>query len=87
MTTKEIEEDSSIENIQTYFKRVFYVLERWMKVINEEENDVMSALVVDQLIKSVIIKFDAVFGLQVRNIEEANSNCMEKIRIMKEACS
>ena len=47
MTTKEIEEDSSIENIQTYFKRVFYVLERWMKVINEEENDVMSALIVD----------------------------------------
>ena len=58
-----------------------------MKVINEEENDVMSALIVDQFIKSIIIKFDSVFGMQVSKIEEANSNCSEKIRIMKEACS
>lgn len=64
-----------MENIQAYLKRVFDILERWMKVINEEENDVMSALIVDQFIKSIIIKFDSVFGMQVSKIEEANSNC------------
>lgn len=40
-----------------------------MRVMNEEENDVMSAFIVDQLIKSLIIKFDSVFEMQNSKIE------------------
>ena len=63
MTTKEQEEDTKTENTQKFIKKVIDILERWQKVMNSDENDVMSAFIVDQFIKSILIKFDSVFYL------------------------
>ena len=43
-----------------------------MRIINKEENDVMSAFIVDQMIKSIIIKFDSVFEMQNSKMEKVN---------------
>jgi len=86
MTSQEQEEGTNMVEIQTFLQRVYAILERWMKIMNLEEKDVMSALIVDQLFKSILIKLDSVFGLQDKIVNRTNDICEEKINIMKSAC-
>jgi hypothetical protein len=86
MTDQEQEEGTSMVEIQAFLQRVYDILERWMKIMNLEEKDVMSALIVDQLFKSILIKLDSVFGLQDKIVNRTNNHCEEKINVMKSAC-
>jgi len=57
-----------------------------MKAMCTEEGDIVSALVVDQLLKSVMIKLDSVFTVKEAIVEAEKSECKEKLLDMKEAC-
>ena len=54
--------------------------------MNKDECDVMSALIIDQLFKTILIKLDSVFGIQDKRVEEVDKECEQKIRVMKAAC-
>ena len=51
-----------------------------------EEGDIVSALIVDQLIKSVMIKLDSVFTVKEAIVEAELEECQVKIYELKEAC-
>ena len=46
----------------------------------------MSALIIDQLIKSIIIKLDSVIYLNAQMVENEKQVCRENIDEMKRAC-
>ena len=51
-----------------------------------EEGDIVSALVVDQLLKSVMIKLDSVFTVKEAIVQAELEDCHVKIHDIKEAC-
>ena len=56
-----------------------------MKVVNQD-GDIMSALIIDQLFKTILIKLDSVFGMQDELMKRTTDDCYEKIDAMKAAC-
>ena len=62
-TTEEQEAAAKPDRIKVFFKDTVKILERWMKVMCHEEGDIISALTIDQLFKSVLLKLDSVFSL------------------------
>jgi hypothetical protein len=61
---KELLEMNQKDKLIEYFTEILIILERWMKVMCEEEGEVVSALIIDQLFKSIMIKLDQVFSTQ-----------------------
>jgi len=51
-----------------------------------EEGDIVSALVVDQLIKSIMIKLDSVFTVKEAIVQAELEDCQVKLHDLKEAC-
>lgn len=51
-----------------------------------EEGDIVSALIVDQLMKSVMIKLDSVFKVKEAIVEAEKVENVIKLNDMKEAC-
>ena len=85
-TTEEIEESAEIDKVRIFFKNTLRILERWMKTMCTEEGDIVSALVVDQLIKSVMIKLDSVFTVKEAIVQAELEDCQVKLHDLKEAC-
>ena len=75
MTTQEIEESAGKHEIKSFFRNTLQILERWMKTMCTEEGDIVSALVVDQLLKSVMIKLDSVFQVKEAIVEREKTEC------------
>jgi uncharacterized coiled-coil protein SlyX len=86
MTTHELEVACQVPQIQDFYKRVFLVLERFMKVMSRE-NQVLPALIVDSLFKSMLLKLDKVYEVKSKEIELVQSLNKAKYREMREACS
>ena len=86
MTTKELEKMATVPELKEFFKAVFKVLERWMKVMTIEEGDFASTLIVDSIMKCLILKLDAVFGIKDRTVEKAMEDCAENLQVLKAAC-
>lgn len=86
MTSLEAEKDIEVSEIQKFLQRVYEILERWMKVIHQDEGDIMSALIIDQLFKTILIKLDSVFGIQDQMVKRTTDECYQKIEVMKAAC-
>lgn len=86
MTTREIEESANTSEVKSFFKNTLKILERWMKAMCTEEGDIVSALVVDQLLKSVLIKLDSIFKVKDMIVEAEKSDCHSKVHEIKEAC-
>lgn len=40
------------------------MMERWYKVVNSDQNDIMSALIIDNLFKSLLVKLDIIFTVK-----------------------
>ena len=57
-----------------------------MKTMCTEEGDIVSALVVDQLMKSVLIKLDSIFKVKEEIVDSEKKDCHLKIHQIKEAC-
>jgi len=57
-----------------------------MKAMCTEEGDIVSALIVDQLMKSVMIKLDSVFAVKEAIVEAELEEFHVKIYKLKEAC-
>ena len=71
----------------TFFQGIIKILERWMKVMTSEEGDMVGPLIIDQLLKSIIIKLDTVFAVKDGIVENADSDFADKLSIMREACT
>ena len=87
MTTEEIEESTNIDELVDFFQGIIKILERWMKVMTSEEGDMVGPLIIDQLLKSIIIKLDTVFAVKDNIVDNADSDFAEKLSIMREACT
>ena len=57
-----------------------------MKIMCFEQKDMISALIIDQLIKSVMIKLDSVFDYNAQIVQNEKEKCENNMDIMKEAC-
>jgi hypothetical protein len=75
-----------VTEIQKFLQRIYEILERWMKIVNQDEGDIMSALIIDQLFKTILIKLDSVFGIQDEIMNRTTVDCDEKIEAMKAGC-
>jgi hypothetical protein len=62
--------DNSKEKLKEYFTDILKILERWMNVMCKEEGEIISALIIDQLFKSIMIKLDHVFLTQEEYVEQ-----------------
>ena len=86
MTTKELDESVGVEPIKAFYKQSLSILERWMRVMCEEEGDMVSALVVDQLFKNMLIKMDTVFAHKETQVDDELQEFTNKLEVMKESC-
>ena len=80
------EESLSIDELRDYFSETQSIFHRWLKIQTHEEKNMASALVVDQLVKSLMIKIDQVFTLKNKQIAEIQEFTNEKIKMTKDKC-
>ena len=83
MTKQELDEQVDLNVLSTYFKKSMGIFERWMKVMCQEEGDIVSTLIVDQLFKSILIKLDQVFVTNSEQVSGHKKRCDEEIESMK----
>lgn len=62
-------------------------MERWAKVVNTDLNDVMSALIIDNLFKSILVKLDRIFTVKDGIIDSINDDTEAKVKTIRTACS
>ena len=60
----------TIEELRDYFTETQSIFHRWMKIQTHEEKNMASALVIDQLVKSLMIKIDQVFTIKNQQIDD-----------------
>lgn len=62
------------------------ILDRWTQAMCHEENNIVGALGINQIIKNLIIKIDQVLATFENSLESDRLECMNKIMTMKNAC-
>jgi len=58
-------------------------MERWMKVMTHETGDFVGSLVIDQLIKTIIVKLDSVFAIKDEITDREGDEFKDKMRKFK----
>ena len=86
MTTEEQEKACTVPEMQEYFHKIMMLLDRWMKVMTNEEGDFVSSMIIDQIFKALIIKLDKVYGIKDRQVDEQEEFCTESVSKLKETC-
>ena len=86
MTTKEQEDASTVDSLKDYFKKIMGIIDRWMKVMTNEEGDFASSMIIDQVMKCLIIKLDRIYGIKDRIVEKEFKFCKTSIKDVKEIC-
>lgn len=64
MYEEEILESTGRESMKLYFEGILGTLERLMKYLATDENNLFSALVIDKVFKMIILKFDSIIEVQ-----------------------
>lgn len=62
------------------------ILDRWTQAMCHEENNIVGALGINQIIKNLILKVDRVLASFEHSLESDRQDCMNKIMTMKNAC-
>ena len=86
MTSEELEEEAGPEQIKLFYQNTLKILERWMKVMCEEEGDIISTLIIDQLFKGMLIKLDSVYVTKEQMLTDEVQKCHDSLRQMKNSC-
>lgn len=79
MTTQELEEEAKTDKIEKFFKEQLGIVERFMKIQCKEEGNMVSALLMDQIFKSIVIKLDQVFTQRDKQMKEYLDKCTNKV--------
>ena len=58
LTKDALDESVSISNVQEYMQKVMDIMFRWVKVQAIDEKSVVSAMIIDQIMKIVMLKLD-----------------------------
>lgn len=77
LSSEELVSLNSKSNLQQYFMGLLKIVERWMRIMCEDEGEVVGALIVDQVFKNAMIKLDQVLTAQEEfmDLEHEASNC------------
>jgi len=75
MTTEQLNNHARLEPLQKFFEDSTHILQNYTKVMINEEGNIMSALIVDQVFKTLLIKIDAVFHLKLKEIQQFRVEC------------
>jgi hypothetical protein len=76
----------SSTEITKYLKKVLKMVERWCKVMNQTQNDLMSALTIDNLFKSILLKLDKIYTVKDGQIDSNHMDQRSRLKEMKVAC-
>ena len=68
------------EDMQLYFKETMTLLQRWNKVMCEQEGDPVSALIVDKLFKGMLTKVDELIQEKNDEVDEIQEVCDSKVK-------
>ena len=97
MTDEELQEEMETHNILSFLTNRKSIFDRWIKVETEEEGNFMSAMIMDQIMKSIITRLDQFFQLKEdrvqelekrleQKLEETERKCDEKMELEKTKC-
>jgi hypothetical protein len=60
MTTEEIDEAAELPQVCKFFHGQNKTMDRFIKVMSREEDNIMSGLILDQFFKTLLVKLDSV---------------------------
>lgn len=88
LTQAELLKMNSQASLHKYFSDLLKIVERWMRIMCEEEGEVVGAMVVDLVFKNAMIKLDQVFSTQEEFMDQehevSNSKVNEMRRVAKD---
>ena len=79
MTPDDLTKSANKKNTEAFFHKLPPILNRWMKCQCIEEGNVISALVIDQMMKAIMIKLDQVLQIKNKQVTEAQEKAKETI--------
>lgn len=83
---KDIDRSSDTHELTKYFEWVHGYLNRWMHIQCHTENNLFSALFIDQLFKSIVIKMDKIIRVKRQQKIDLNNKCEERLSDTREFC-
>lgn len=83
---KDIDRSSDTAELNKYLEWIHRHLTRWMHIQCHSENNVFSALFIDRLFKSLVIKIDRIIRVKRQQRRDLNKKCEERLEDMKEFC-
>jgi hypothetical protein len=78
------EKSCSKDNLSQYIQEILDILSRWLKIMAQDEKSIVSAIIVEKLIKGLVMKMDQAFVFRKQNFDDYKVETDDRIKMIQE---